>query len=157
MFSTAYWDAVTPTLTLNADTLNGKPASEYLTVAQVNQRNVLEVSTGSTAGTQTLTCSTDHLNKLLVWTPATSLSGIYQLTTAPFSTAGVYPEIEIYNNSTTQAILVQPPTTTPASTILSQWGYRRIAPQGTAVIKFRRNNAGSYEFLLVGALTNLNL
>ena len=157
MYTTSFWTStVTPTIALDAQYLAGKPASDYLTSAQVNQRNILEVSTGSTAGTQTLTCTSDHLNKMLIWTPSTTLKGKYQLTTAPFTTAGVNPEIEIFNNSTLQAIEIVKPTTTPASVLLSRYGYTLIAPQGTAVIKFRRNNAGSYEFLLIGGLTNLS-
>lgn len=158
MYSTAFWTStITPTIALDAQSLNGVPASQFVTNAQANQRNIMEVTSGNTAGTQTVTCIAEHLNKMLIWTPASTLSGKYQLTTAPFDTDGVNPEIEIFNNSSNQSIQIVLPTTTPASVLLSQWGYTRISPQGTAVIKFRRNNAGSYEFVLIGALTNINL
>jgi len=140
----------------NAQYLGGYPASYFLTTAQTNQRSVLEISTTNTPDTSFLiiTCSDSHLNKLLVWTPA-NVSGThtYQLTTAPFDlNPDASPEIEIFNNSTLKSITVLPPT---GGTIISRYDYTKIAPGGTAIIKFRRKNGTAYEFLLIGALTNL--
>ncbi len=163
MFTTTFWqssivpDPSNPTQALNAKNaqyLGGYPASFFLTTPQVSQRNVMEVATGT--GNVTLTCVNTHLNKLLYWTPGPVGGHQYQLDIAPYvANPSAFPEIEIYNSSALTSIQILAPTTTPASVLISRFGYTKIAPQGTVVIKLRRNNAGSYEFLLIGALTNL--
>lgn len=140
----------------NALYLGGYPVSYFMTTAQTNQRSVVEVSTTNTPDVSYLiiTCSDSHLNKLLMWTPE-NVSGThtYQLTTAPFDlNPEASPEIEIFNNSTLKSITVLPPA---GGTIFSRYDYTKIAPGGTAIIKFRRKNGTVYEFLLIGALTNL--
>lgn len=163
MFTTTFWqssivpDPTNPTQALNAKNaqyLGGYPASFFLTTAQTSQRNVMEVATSS--GSLTLTCVDTHLNKMLYWTPTNVTGHRYQLDIAPYvANPSAFPEIEIYNASSLQSIQIVAPTTTPASVLISRFGYTKISPQGTVVIKLRRNNAGSYEFLLIGALTNL--